>query len=92
MSKSKLKKSEVEKLKLDGEQEVLPRLRSEKKKSVADPFITCSSVTVWNSLMVGSVNMVSGQRACAEWGELFPDAEDYDKNYDNYDDEYMFLI
>ena len=87
-----MRKSEVEKLKLGGEEEVLPRLRSQKKKMSSDPFISCSSLLAWNSFGVSGVNAVLGQQLDAERGELFPDAEDFDKNYDTYNDEYMFMI
>ena len=47
------KSLELDRLKFDGQDATLPRLRSQ--KFVQNPFVVCSSVTAWNSSMAGVV-------------------------------------
>ena len=84
----KKRSSEVEKLKLNGQGEDLPRLRSQKK--MQNPFISCSSLKGWNSSSLDRVHVAVGQRGCSE-AETFQEENDLNDNYD-INDEIMFMI
>ena len=95
------KSLELERLKFDGQDATLPRLRSQ--RFVQNPFVVCSSVTAWNSFMDGVVQRgkVLGQQGGSDRCERFGDAKTVaeendiiDNNCDSFNDydEMMFML
>ena len=92
---------ELDRLKFDGQDVTLPRLRSQ--KFVQNPFVVCSSVTAWNSSTAGVVQggELLGQQGGSDRCERFGDAETVaeendiiDNNCDSFNDydEMMFML
>ena len=97
-STKKLKSKEIERLKFDGKDVNLPRLRS--RRCVGNPFVSCLSVDDWNSVGLKDVvhsglEQKSGENECgSSVGSMSLREEENDNDYDNLNDydEIMFML